>query len=112
MLVLHVAHVFEEVWGKFWLIDAFFGLGWYLIGNWLLFCIPVALFYFVLNEKIWAYNLSIIYAVIMVLNGIGHNLATFITGKYFNGFAGGFTGIGLIIGGPFLIFYLLKSEIK
>jgi len=109
MLINHVAHIFEEAWGRFWLIDSFFGMGWFLAANWLLFCIPVALFYFVLNEKRWAYRLSIIYAGIMILNGIGHNLATILTGRYFGGFAGGFTGIGLIIIGSALFYYLLKG---
>jgi hypothetical protein len=30
----------------------------------------------------------------MALQGIGHIVATFITGKYFGAFAGGYTGIG------------------
>ena len=109
MLVNHVAHVFEEAWGRFWLIDAFFGLGWFLVGNLLLFCILVVLFYFVLQEKRWALQLSIVYAGIMIINGIGHNVATLITGKYFGGFAGGFTGIGLVIIGSAMIYYLLKE---
>ncbi len=110
MLVNHVAHVFEEAWGRFWLIDSFFfGLGWYLAGNLVLFCMPVVLFYFVIQDKKWALRLSIIYAGIMILNGIGHNIATIITGKYFGGFAGGFTGIGLVIIGTVMIYYLVKE---
>ena len=27
LLVGHVAHIFEETWGRFWLMNAFFGLG-------------------------------------------------------------------------------------
>lgn len=109
MLVAHVAHIFEEVWGRFWLIKAFYGLGWFLVVNWLLFCIPIVLFYFVLQEKRWAYQLSIIYAGIMILNGIGHNVATIVTGRYFDGFAGGYTGIGLLLVGPAMIHYLRKG---
>jgi hypothetical protein len=109
LLVNHVAHVFEETWGRFWLIDSFFGVGWFLIGNWVLFCIPVTLFYFVLHEKRWAYRLSIVYAGIMILNGIGHNVATVLAGRYFGGFAGGFTGIGLVIIGSALLYYLIKA---
>ena len=45
----------------------------------------------------------------MILQGFGHTIATFITGRYFNGFAGGYTGIGLIIAGSFLIRYLVKG---
>ena len=109
MLVGHIAHIFEEIWGRFWLINLVGGLGWFLLLNWVLFCIPVALFYFVLLGKHWAYYLSIIYAGIMILNGCGHNIGTIVTRRYFNGFAGGFTGIGFIIIGPFLIFYLWKG---
>jgi hypothetical protein len=69
------------------------------------------LFYFVLNNKKWAYKLSIVYAAFMALQGLGHNIAAIITGRYFDGFAGGYTGIGLFIVGLFLIYYLLK-EIK
>ena len=58
MLINHVAHVFEETWGRFWILNKV-GLGLYLAINWVLFCIPVILFYFVLNNKRWAYKLSI-----------------------------------------------------
>ena len=109
MLVGHVAHIFEEVWGRFWLMRAVYGLGWFLFLNWVLFCIPVALFYFVLQEKRYAYRLSIVYAGIMALNGVGHNVATIITGRYFDGFAGGFTGIGLVLIGLPMMYFLRKG---
>jgi len=108
LLVNHVAHIFEETYGRFWILNKV-GLGWFLAINWALFCIPVILFYFVLNNKRWAYIFSIIYASFMALQGIGHNLETLITGRYFDGFAGGYTGIGLLIIGPVLIYYLLKE---
>lgn len=108
MLIGHVAHVFEEVWGGFWILNNI-GLGMYLAINWALYCIPVVLFYFVLNNKRWAYKLSIVYAGFMGLQGIGHNILTMITGKYFNGFAGGYTGIGLLLISLPLINYLLKN---
>jgi hypothetical protein len=110
LLLFHVAHVFEEEWGHFWIMDSIFGPGWFLILNWLLLCIPFAIFFFVLKEYRWAYILGIIYAGIMILNGLGHNIATLITGRYFGGFAGGFTGIGLIIIGS-VLFYYLKSNL-
>lgn len=106
MLVGHVAHVFEEVWGRFWLMDAVYGMGWFLVVNWVLFCIPTAIFYFVLQEKRWAYYLGMIYAGIMIANGIGHNAATILTGRYFGGFAGGYTGIGLALAGLPMLYYL------
>jgi hypothetical protein len=106
MLVGHVAHIFEETWGRFFLIDSAFGLGWFLVTNWVLF------FYFVLNDKPWAYYMSMVYAGIMFLNGFVHNIATIVTGKYFNGFAGGYTGIGLIVIAPLMIYYLRQEMSK
>jgi hypothetical protein len=45
----------------------------------------------------------------MAIQGIGHNVITIITEKYFDGYAGGFTGIGLFIIGSSLFYYLLKE---
>jgi hypothetical protein len=110
MLFFHLFHIFEEIYGRFWLIDAFFGVKWFLIANFVLFSIPIVLFYFVILEKRWAYNLSIIYASIMIVNGVGHNIATIATGRYFNGFAGGYTGIGLFFIGSVMIYFLWKGK--
>jgi len=107
MLIMHVAHLSEEIWGRFWILNKV-GLGFYLIINCALFCIPVTLFYFVLNKYRWAYKLSVVYAAFMVLQGIGHNVGTIITRRYFDGFAGGYSGIGLAVIGSALIYYLLK----
>lgn len=109
MLIGHVAHVFEEIWERFWLVAAVYGLGWFLIINWILWVIPVVLFYFFLRQRRWTYYLSMTYGGIMILNGIGHNLATLVSGRYFDGFAGGFTGIGLVLIGFPMIYYLWKS---
>ncbi len=111
LLSAHVAHVFEEVWGRFWILDRL-GLGWFLAINWLLFCIPLTLFYFVLRNKRWAYNLSIVYAAFMALQGIFHNVATIVTGRYYDGFAGGFTGILLVLFGLPLAYYLWKGRAR
>ena len=109
MLVAHLAHVFEETCGRFWIMNKV-GLGLYLSINWVLFCIPVILFYFVLNNRSWAFKLSIVYASFMTLQGIVHNIATIITGRYFDGFAGGYTGIGLLLIGPMMIYYLWNER--
>ncbi|MBN1533757.1 MAG: hypothetical protein JXA20_13895 [Spirochaetes bacterium] len=110
VLALHVAHMFEEVWGRFWLMDAVFGPGWYLAINWLLFCVPVALFYFVLRGRRWAHHLGMAYAGLMALNGVGHNAATIVTGRYFGGFAGGVSGIGLLLAGVPLVYCLWRER--
>jgi hypothetical protein len=108
LLFFHVAHVFEEVWGHFWILDRI-GLGWGLFVNWLLFLVPLVIFYFVLAGKRTGYILGIIYAVFMVLNGLGHNIAVIVTGSYYGGFAGSISGIGLIIVGVPAAMYLRKG---
>ncbi|MBN2461531.1 MAG: hypothetical protein JXB60_07985 [Candidatus Cloacimonetes bacterium] len=112
MLACHVAHVFEEIWGGFWLMRTFPGLRCFLLVNWLLFCIPVLLLYFVLQGKRIAFLGSIIYTVIMVLNGVVHNVAFHLTGRYGNGFAGNYTGIGLIVIGIPLIYALWSKNAR
>ena len=99
LLFFHVAHVFEEVWGHFWIMDRMGSEGWYLIINWLLFGLPLVLFYLILTGRRIGYILGILYAVFMVLNGLGHNVAVIVTGSYFGGFAGSISGIGLILVG-------------
>jgi hypothetical protein len=110
MLVVHLAHIFEEVWGRFWVMQALYGLGWFLIINWILFCIPVAILYFLLQGQRWVYYLGIVYAGIMIFNGVGHNVATIMTGRYFDGFAGGYTGIALVLVGIPMIYFLRKEK--
>jgi hypothetical protein len=109
LIAFHFAHVLEEAWGHFWLIDIVHGLGLFFFINWILFFIPLMLLYFVIRGKRPAYYLSIAYALFMVLNGLGHNVATLVTGRYFNGFAGGFSGLGLIIIGVPLAMLLYKN---
>jgi hypothetical protein len=109
MLVFQVAHVFEEMWGRFWLINTFHSLGLFLLANWVVFCIPVAIFYFLLSSRRWAYHLNVTYAGIMILSSLGHNIGTMATGNYFDGYAGGYTGIASVLIGPPMIYYLRKE---
>jgi len=109
MLVAHVSHVTEEVSGRFFLIEKLGGLTWFLTMNIILFAVILLVFVSVLNEKHWAYKLSTIYAIIMIINGIGHNVATIVSGRYYDGFAGGYTGISLIFIGLPLIYFLRKG---
>jgi hypothetical protein len=82
-------------------------------GSWwsglVLFCITVLLLYFVLQRKCWASTLGMIYAIIMIANGIGHNLGMLVTGRYFGGEAFGFTGIGLVLIGLPLLYTLWQD---
>ena len=109
LLAFHVAHVFEEIWGRFWLIGNVFDIGHFLLINWVLFLIPLCIFYFVLRESRRAYVYAILYGGIMVANGLGHGIMTVITGRYFDGFAGAISGIGLIPSGLFLLFAVLRK---
>ncbi|MFX0095342.1 MAG: hypothetical protein ACFFBD_26645 [Candidatus Hodarchaeota archaeon] len=108
MLVLHIAHVFEEIWGEFWMIDIL-SLKLFLVINWILYCIIIGLFYFMLEKRKWAYQLAIIYAGFMGLQGIAHVLATIISGNYFGGFAGGVTGLAVFITSIPLVYHLIKE---
>jgi hypothetical protein len=110
LLLMHIAHVFEEVWGQFRAIDILGGPGRFLIANWFLLSVVVLILYFIIHGSRTAYNLGIIYAAVMILNGLGHNIATLVTGEYFGAFAGGFTGIALILVGLPLIYYLRKEK--
>jgi hypothetical protein len=108
LLSFHVAHVFEEVWGRFWMLDRM-NEGLYFLINWVLFCLPLFFLYLILTGKRAGYVLGIIYAAVMVLNGLGHNVAVIITGSYFGGFAGSLSGIGLILAGIPAALYLRRG---
>lgn len=109
MMIFHIAHLFEEIWGNFIMIDFFRGIGWFLAINWLIFILLMVLLYFILLRKLIAYYMGIFYASVMILNGLLHNIAFIVTGNYYGGYAGNFTGIGLVIIGPALIYYLKTS---
>jgi len=102
-----VAHMFEEAWGGFWISHAL-GLGWFLLVNWLLLCIPAVFFYFILMDRRWAYYAGMLYGGFMALNGAGHIVLTLVTGRYPD-FAGSISGIALVITGPIVVWLLVKQ---
>jgi hypothetical protein len=108
MLAAHAAHVIEETVGGFWLKTRVFGLGWFLAGNTILFVIPIVVLILFLHGSIWGWRGSVLYAMIMTANGLGHNLGWAITGRYHGGFAGAYTGIALAALGPPLFYYLMR----
>jgi len=67
----------------------------FLAVNVVLLAVPLVVFYYLLDGRRPAFLMGQIYAVVMVLNGLGHGLATLITGRY-GEFAGGVSGVGLI----------------
>ena len=112
MLIAHVGHVTEEILGRFFLIEKFGGLPQFLAINIFLFIVVLLLFVWVVKEKRRAYKLSIVYAAIMIINGLGHNVATIVSGKYYDGFAGGYSGIALMFFGALLIYFLRKEMLQ
>ena len=110
LLFLQVIHILEEIFGNAWFIeDIYGGLRNFVLIMIILFIIPLLIFYFVVKNKKLAYPLSLIYASIMILNGLTHIIETLIFKKYFNGSAGLFTGIFFVIVGQMLIYYFKKE---
>ena len=112
LLFLQIAHNLEEIFGNAWFIESMYGgLRNFVLIMIILFIIPLIIFYFVVNNKKAAYPLALIYACIMILDGLIHIIETFIFKKYFNGSAGLFTGIFFIIIGTMLVYPLKKEMI-
>ena len=109
LLSFHVAHILEEILGRFVVLHKL-GPVLFAAANWVLFCLPVVLFYFWLDGRRWARRMSILYAGVMVLNGLGHNVMTLATGRYLDGYAGGYSGIGLALSGALLLRLLLRES--
>ena len=74
-----------------------------------LLALPLIVFFYILGNYRPAFLMGQIYAVVMVLNGLGHGLATLITGRY-GEFAGGVSGVGLIVFGLFAASSLQKVK--
>jgi hypothetical protein len=101
LLVAHGLHVVEEAWRRFWLVDAVFGMPLFLSLNGLGLLLACSLYVGVVRRRRWAYVVSLVYVAFMALQGIGHNAAWAVTGRYFGGFAGGVTGLAMLgIGVP------------
>jgi len=113
LLIFHALHVIEEALGGAPFINTIFnGLINFLIIGILLFLIPLSLLYFILKGNKIAYNLSYIYAIIMVIDGSGHLIAFLSNKDYlFTSIAGAYTGIGLVIFGILLFYSLKKSKL-
>jgi hypothetical protein len=106
-LMINFAHVLEEIYGNFRVI-AIVGPLWFAIINWLIICIPVVALYYILLNKRWAYIVAIIYAAILVVNGLVHSIGYLITRQYYGGAAGCCTGLAYLVVGPMLIISLRR----
>jgi hypothetical protein len=111
LLLCHASHIFEEVWGRVYWVN-YLGAKTFVAMSLALLCIPIALFFLVLLGYGWARRLSVAYAILMIMNGTWHNVILAVTRKYFGTLAvGNRTGLGMIIMGIFLIYYLRKSAL-
>src|SRR5512136_3188111 len=109
LLAFHAAHVAEEVLGRFFIMQRL-GLVLFLVVNGFLFGLALTLYSFWRRGRRRAGLLSALYAGFMVLNGVGHNIMTLATGRYFEGYAGGFSGIGLAVSGLVLLSLLRRDN--
>jgi len=111
LIVFQVAHTLEEIFSKFSFIESFFkGLNNFIIAQVVFWTIPIVLLYLVINKNKVAYNLSYLYASILVVDGFYH-LWFLSKGEYIGTLgAGAYTGIGLIIFGALLFYNLLKNK--
>jgi len=112
LLVSHFIHIIEEALGRAPFIEAIYGgLVNFLIIGAVLFVVPLVLLYLTINKNKIAYNLSFIYAGIMTIDGIAH-LTSFSLNKDYllTSIAGAYSGIGLVLFGVLLFYYLLKGK--
>ena len=109
LLLFHMLHVVEEIFGKAYFIESFYGgLRNFLLIMALLWIVPAILLYFLLKRNKAAIYLSFIYPIILVIDGLDHIIEFFIIEKYFNGAAGLFTGIAFLPLGLLLIISLRR----
>ena len=98
MLALHAAHVVEELLAGFRVAERL-GARRFVLLNACLFAVPAGLYVGLLRDSQRACRLGRVYAGFMVFHGFQHNLLTILTRRYRHGFAGGLTGIGLVLTG-------------
>lgn len=100
LLLGHALHVVEEAWGRFWIVE-YLGMPAFATVNAVLWVAAIALFLQVRRGRRWAFIAALVYVAFMALQGVGHNIAWLATGRYFGGFAGGLSGVlMLVIGVP------------
>jgi len=109
LLVLHLAHVIEEIFGKFRAIEVMGSLTIFILVNIILLSIPVVILVYLWKERRWALYAGMAYAIIMGINGLGHIIGYAVTGEYIGFFAGAVSGIGMILVAPPLIISLRRA---
>jgi hypothetical protein len=104
LLVFHMHHVLEEAGGRFFAMGRYPNPGAFLAANGILLALPVIFLYFLLEGRRWAQTLGLLYGAVMAADGLGHIVATILTGRYDGRFAGAISGLGLAgVGIPFAV---------
>jgi len=106
-VLAQVAHIIEELLGRMFVIDII-GVPVYLVLTCLMTGFIVLAFVECLKGKRWAYRIMIVYSLVMIVNGIGHNLAPYLIGDRLGSLAGEYTGLVLIVLSPIFLVQLIK----
>ena len=106
VLIIHSSHIIEELLYKAdFITTSYGGTTNFLLINVALLCIPIILLYYALQRKRWALLTSMVYAAIIILDGIVH-IAQWTISKTPSESAGIITGIGFVIIGLILLYSL------
>lgn len=112
LTVIYLAHVCEEAVGRFLAVNILGGLAPYLVINAVILVVVVVILHYLLIGRRRGYVAALGYAAVMILNGAGHIIGWGVTGRYRDGFAGAYTGVGYLLIGPWLVYYLWKEITK
>ena len=108
MLISHQAQIFEELWDHSILVTSM-SENIYIILNWLLFCIPLLILYFIFIDKKWAYYLSGVYAIIMMFLGVERIVTSFVQGNLIMTLPIVLTGAIIYLIGIPMVYYIYKN---
>jgi hypothetical protein len=109
LLALHLVHVVEEIYGRFFVLGALGGPGPFVLVNVILFAIPTVVLVLIWRGYRWALYAGVAYAVIMTLNGLAHIVGFLVTGRYMGMFAGAISGIAFLVVAPMLAAHLRRE---
>ena len=106
VLIIHSGHIIEEsLYKADFITTSYGGTTNFLLVSGALLCIPTILLYHAIQRKRWAMLTSMVYATIIILDGIVH-IAQWAISKTPSEFAGIITGLGFVIIGPILLYNL------
>lgn len=107
-LIAHQAQIFEELWDHSFLVTSL-GDNVYIMLNWVLFCIPLALLYFIFVDKKWAYYLAAVYSIIMMFQGVERIVMSFVQGTLVTTLPIVLTGALIYLIGIPMVYYIYKN---